>query len=196
MEGREIKICATDKLYLVKILFEDVQVLRAVFEGREGRTVTESERKRIPDLDSREARGTITMLFSFEEGDAKDSTIQRRHSCQPLLGVTLNPEFVNLQFPYAGQGLWLFRWWQHHFEFQLAHVAVEGRSNVVLNTRAQLQISLPMRLLSLCTRPGSVHLAMLMACVSCLFNSFSVFLLSLKQQNLMKIMFSCIHFPI
>ena len=35
-----------------------------------------------------------------------------------------------------------------------------------------------------------------MASVSCSFNSFSVFLLSLKQQqNLMKIMFSCIHFP-
>ena len=62
--------------------------------------MTESERKRIPDLDSREARGTITMLFSFEEGDAKDSTIQRRHSCQPLLGVNLSPEFVNLYFPY------------------------------------------------------------------------------------------------
>ena len=47
--------------------------------------------------------------------------------------------------------------------------------------------------LAYCTRQVSVHLAM--ACVSCLFNSFSVFLLSLKQlQNLMKIMFSCIHF--
>ena len=46
-----------------------------------------------------------------------------------------------------------------------------------------------------CTGPVSVHLAM--ACVSCSFDSFSVCLLSLKQQqNLMKIMFSCIHFPI
>ena len=35
--------------------------------------MTESERKRIPDLDSREAKGTTTMLFSFEEGDSKDS---------------------------------------------------------------------------------------------------------------------------
>ena len=33
----------------------------------------ESERKRIPDLDSREAKRMTTMLFSFEEGDAKDS---------------------------------------------------------------------------------------------------------------------------
>ena len=49
--------------------------------------------------------------------------------------------------------------------------------------------------LAYCTRPVSVHLAM--ACIGCSFNSFSVFLLSLKQQqNLMKIMFSCIHFPI
>ena len=40
-----------------------------------------------------------------------------------------------------------------------------------------------------------MHLAM--ASVSCSFNSFSIFLLRLKQQqNLMKIMFSCIHFPI
>ena len=40
--------------------------------------MTERERKRIPDLDSREAKGTTTMLFSFEEGDAKDSIVQRR----------------------------------------------------------------------------------------------------------------------
>ena len=38
---------------------------------------------------------------------------------------------------------------------------------------------------------------LVMACVGCSFDSFSVFLLSLKQQqNLMKIMFSCIHFPV
>ena len=47
------------------------------------------------------------------------------HSCQPLLGVNLSPEFVNLYFPYAGWGLLFFRWWQRHFEFQPAHVAVE-----------------------------------------------------------------------
>ena len=40
--------------------------------------MTERERKRIPDLDSREAKGTTTMLFSFEEGDSKDSIIRRR----------------------------------------------------------------------------------------------------------------------
>ena len=54
------------------------------------------------------------------------------HSCQPLLGVNLSPEFVNLYFPYAGQGLLVFHWYQQHFESQLACVAVEGRSNVVL----------------------------------------------------------------
>ena len=49
--------------------------------------------------------------------------------------------------------------------------------------------------LAYCTSPVSVHLAM--ACVSCSFDSFSIFLLSLKpQQNLMKNVFSWIHFPI
>ena len=42
-----------------------------------------------------------------------------------------------------------FRWYQRHFEFQSAHVAVEGRSNVVLNMHAQLQISLLKRFPSL-----------------------------------------------
>ena len=42
-------------------------------------------------------------------------------SCQPLLGVNLSPEFVNLYFPYAGWGLLYFCWWQRHFEFRLAH---------------------------------------------------------------------------
>ena len=38
---------------------------------------------------------------------------------------------------------------------------------------------------------------LVMACVGCSFDSFSIFSLSLKQQqNLMKIMFSSIHFPI
>ena len=48
-----------------------------------------SERKRIPDLDSREAKGTTTMLFSFEEGDAKDSIVQRRAQ-RPRRDVDLN----------------------------------------------------------------------------------------------------------
>ena len=95
------------------------------------------------------------------------------HSYQPILRVNPSPEFVNLYFPYAGQGLLLFRWWQRRFEFQLARVAVKGKSSDVQNTHAQLKISLPTRFLAYCTRPVSVHLAM--ASVGCSFNSFSVF---------------------
>ena len=117
------------------------------------------------------------------------------HSYQPILRVNPSPEFVNLYFPYAGLGLLLFRWWQRRFEFQLARVAVKGKSSDVQNTHAQLKISLPTRFLAYCTRPVSVHLAM--ASVGCSFNSFSVFLLCFtQQQNLMKLMFSGIHFPI
>ena len=52
--------------------------MKASFESGERRVVRENERKRIPDLDKREARGMTTMLFSFEEGDAKDSIVRRR----------------------------------------------------------------------------------------------------------------------
>ena len=34
--------------------------------------------------------------------------VREIHSCQPLLGVNLSPEFVNLYFPYAGWGLLFF----------------------------------------------------------------------------------------
>ena len=78
MKERDFRICAAEKLYLpVKILFNGVR-FKARFEGREGRAVTESERKRIPDLCSREAKGTTTMLFSFDCGDAKSYIIRRR----------------------------------------------------------------------------------------------------------------------
>ena len=40
--------------------------------------MTESKRKRIPDLGSREAKGTTTVLFSFEKGAVKGSVIRRR----------------------------------------------------------------------------------------------------------------------
>ena len=59
------------------VLFEEVS-FKANFEGREGRAVTERKRKRIPDVESKEAKGTTTMLFSFEQGDAKYSIIRRR----------------------------------------------------------------------------------------------------------------------
>ena len=37
--------------------------------------MTESERKRITDLGSREAKGMTTMMFSFEGGDAKSCIV-------------------------------------------------------------------------------------------------------------------------
>ena len=46
------------------------------FEGRERRAMT--ERARILGSYSRESKGPTTMLFSFEGGDAKSSTIRRR----------------------------------------------------------------------------------------------------------------------
>ena len=117
------------------------------------------------------------------------------HSCQPLLGVNLSPEFVNLYFPYTGGGLLFFfaggssilnsNWhmWQWKEEAMLCKIHMRDH-----------KFHFQQDFLVYCTRPVSVHLVM--ACVSCSFNSFSIFLLSLKQQNLMKIIFSCIHFPI
>ena len=110
------------------------------------------------------------------------------------MGVNLSPEFVNLCFPYAGRGLLFFAggsgilnsiWhmWQWKEEAELCEINMR-------DFKSHFQPDF----LAYCTRPVSVHLAM--ACVSCLLDSFSVFLLSLKQQqNLIKIMFSCIHFP-
>ena len=43
-------------------MFEEVN-FKASFEGREGRAVMESKRKRILGLDSRKAKGTTTILF-------------------------------------------------------------------------------------------------------------------------------------
>ena len=74
---REREICVAEKPLLVKILFEEVS-FKARFEGGEGKAVKENERKRFPDLGSREAKGTATMLFSFEEEDVKGSIIRRR----------------------------------------------------------------------------------------------------------------------
>ena len=85
----------------------------------------------------------FTCLLQFGEEQIK----LRR--CQPLLGVNLSPEFVNVYFHYASSGLLFFCWWQQHFEFQPAHVAMEGRSNVVQNTHVGLQISLLTIFLSL-----------------------------------------------
>ena len=56
IKSKRERDCAAEKLLLVKILLEEVH-FTAGFEGREGRAVTESKRKRISDLDSREAKG-------------------------------------------------------------------------------------------------------------------------------------------
>ena len=51
--------------------------------------MTESEWKRIPDLCGREAKGTTTMLFSFEGEDAKGS-ISRKRIQRPRRDVDLD----------------------------------------------------------------------------------------------------------
>ena len=49
--------------------------------------MTESERKRIPDLCSREAKGTTTMLFSFEGGNAKSKVLPSEEERRNLEGT-------------------------------------------------------------------------------------------------------------
>ena len=95
-------------------------------------------------------------------------------------------------------GVLFFRWWLRRFEFQPARVAVEGRSTVVRNTHAaRLQTSPAATILAYCTRRQSACIWRWRVSAAHYFDSFSIFLLSLKQQqNLMKVMFSCVHFPI
>ena len=58
---REFQICAAENsLLLITVLSEEVSI-KAGFEGREGRAMTESGRKRIPDLCRREAEGLLAM---------------------------------------------------------------------------------------------------------------------------------------
>ena len=59
--------------------------------------------------------------------------IEHLHTCQPHLGVNLCPEFVNLISLMRARVFWVIFWWQGHFELQQSCVAVEGRSNVMLN---------------------------------------------------------------
>ena len=83
---REREICAPEKVLLVNILSEEVS-FKGSFEGREGRAVTESERKRIPDLCCREAKGTTTMPFSFEGGNAKRKVLSSEEERRNLEGT-------------------------------------------------------------------------------------------------------------
>ena len=114
------------------------------------------------------------------------------HSCLPLLRVNLGPEFVNLCIPYAGQGL-LFLAGGSSILTSKCHVwQWKERAMLCEIHMRDFKSHFWQDFLAYHTRPVSVYLAM--ACVSCLFDSFSIFLLSLKQQQNMKIMFSCIHF--
>ena len=49
--------------------------------------MTESERKRIPDLCCREAKGTTTMPFSFEGGNAKRKVLSSEEERRNLEGT-------------------------------------------------------------------------------------------------------------
>ena len=75
-------MCAAEKLLPVKILFEEVSS-KASFERREERSVTESERKRIPDLRGRDAKGTTPKLFSFSPSPLACGVDRRLQSQQP-----------------------------------------------------------------------------------------------------------------
>ena len=138
----------------------------------------------------------LLLLIFHENSPLKWKALHKHiHSCQPLLGVNLSPEFVNLYFPYAGRVFCFFAGtscilnsnrhvWQWKEEAMLCKICMH-------NFKSHFWWDF----LAYCTRPARVNLVM--AFIGCLFNSFSIFLLSLKQQqNLMKIMFSCIHFPV
>ena len=58
----------------------------------------------------REVVQAVVQLLHILSMVSLPSTQPQQHSCQPLLGVNLSPEFVNLYFPYAGRGLLSFRW--------------------------------------------------------------------------------------
>ena len=116
------------------------------------------------------------------------------HSCQPLLGVNLSPEYVNLRFPYAGQGLLFFAGGNSILNSN-SMCGSRRKKQCCAKYTHDFKSHFQQDFSAYCTKPVSVHLAM--PCIGCSFDSFSVFLLSLKQQqNLVKIMFSCIHFPI
>ena len=134
---------ATLKIMEYHGIFPEYHILDTNFNTIAHATHTQKKPLSIPELLH------ILHLCKICLENSSPILIMPCHSCQPLLGVNHSPEFVNLYFTYAGWGLLFFRWYQQHFEFQSARVAMEGRSNVVLNMHAQLQISLLMRFLSL-----------------------------------------------
>ena len=109
------------------------------------------------------------------------------HSCQHLMGVNLSPKFVNLYFPYAGRVFCFFAGtssilnsnrhvWQWKEEAMLYKIHMH-------NFKSHFQQDF----LAYCARPVSVHLAT--ACVSCSYDSFSIFLLSLNSKISWKLCF-------
>ena len=96
------------------------------------------------------------------------------HNCQPLLGVKRSPVFVNLYFPYAGQGLLFFCWWQQHFEFQRHVWQWKEEAMLRLIHMHDFNSHFQQDFLAYFIRPVSVHLAMVS--VGCSFNSvFNLF---------------------
>ena len=114
------------------------------------------------------------MLFLYTQG------CMQRHSCQPLLGVNLSPEFVNLYFTYTNQGLF-------SFFFAFGSGILNSDQHVWQQKEEAMLCELHMHdfkphfwwdFFAYCTRPVSVHLAMV--CFGCLFNSFYFILFSFK----------------
>ena len=76
-------------------------------------TYLPSPQERLPHpltTTGRHSAQTQTVGFNYFNKNNKlpTKTTSSAHSCQPLLGVNLSPEFVNLYFPYAGWGLVFF----------------------------------------------------------------------------------------
>ena len=122
----------------------------------------------------------------------EDKQILKRHthSCQPLVQslwtcISLMQAGVFCIFA-GGSGILNSDWhvWQRKEEAMLCKIHMHDFKSHFWQD-----------FLAYCTRLVSVHLAMVF--VGSSFDSFWIFWISLKQQqNLMKIMFSCIHLPI
>ena len=118
----------------------------------------------------------------------KSTTMTQVHiGCQPLLGVNVQSLGTCISLMQAGV-----------FHFLAGSRGILNSKRHMWQRKEEALCEIHMRnfkphfrqdFLAYCTRPVSVHLVM--ACVSC--SGFSTFLLSLKQQNLMKNY--VIHFP-
>ena len=120
------------------------------------------------------------------------------HSCQPLLGVNLSPEFVHQYFPYAGQILF--------FLFFLFFLLVAAAFWIPTGTCGSGRKKQCAKYICATSDLTSREILSLLHWASqCAFGDgvcwlhiqqfFNLFAIK-QQQNLMKIMFSCIHFLI